>query len=314
VPSEIPPIHPVKQLATALDDALGLLSEFSPARELRGPTDQTPASLLDQCVALCEQQQASPREPIRTLHHLACTGGTLMSKCIAAMPNTQVLSEVDPLSTMQHNPNKPRFAPTDMVQLMRQSTRGVSSQIVIDLFLNNLETIYSETVHAGQRLILRDHAHSHFCIGGAIPDRPSFHELIQSRFPVLSVVTVRHPLDSFLSLKSNGWIQFNPPTFDEYCGRYIAFLNAHEGIPVIRYEDFVNTPQEVMSEICSRLEIPFSDQFIDLFSVFALTGDSGRRGNVIESKPRRPINADLAADLAGSANYRLLQERLKYDD
>jgi len=311
---KLPVPHAAEKLAATIDEALGLLKEASYAKELVSVDDQPPASLLDQCLALCAQQQAVQREAVRTVHHFACTGGTLISKCIAAMPNTHVLSEVDPLSTLQKQQSlKPRFAPTDMVTLMLQSTRGAAPELVVELFLNNLEIIYSDSIRVGQRLILRDHAHSHFCVGNEIPERLSFRAVIASRFPTLSVVTVRHPLDSFLSLKSLKWIHFSPPTFDEYCKRYISFLKTYKDIPIIQYENFVNTPHDIMNNICTILELPFSEQFIDLFSVFKLTGDSGRSGNAIEPRPRRLIDSKLTEEIKDSKHYAVLRTMLNYD-
>jgi hypothetical protein len=45
-----------------------------------------------------------PLEPfvVRTLHHVACSGGTLISRCLAALPDVVVLSELNP--TNRHGP------------------------------------------------------------------------------------------------------------------------------------------------------------------------------------------------------------------
>lgn len=308
-----PPIaRPVDQLVATLDDALSLLKEFAHSGETLGVSHKDPASLLEQCLSLCAQHQAVTPEPIRLVHHFACTGGTLLCKCIAAMPNVQLLSEVDPLSTVLEQPSKPRFASTDMVTLMRQSTRGATPELIIELFLNNLKIIHSDAVTLGQRLVVRDHAHSHFCFGREIQARPSLRAMVSSRFPIRSVLTVRHPLDSFLSLEANGWVNFWPATIDEYCKRYIAFLRAYEGVPVFKYENFIAAPQEVMRKLCFLLEIPYSDQFIDLFSVFKLTGESGRRSNFIEYRPRRLVNERLSKELDQSHHYQVLRTTLKY--
>ena len=44
------------------------------------------------------RQQTRPQgKPLlRTIHHLACTGGTVISKCLAAMPDVALISEVNP--------------------------------------------------------------------------------------------------------------------------------------------------------------------------------------------------------------------------
>lgn len=311
---KLPHSEDAEKLAEVLDEACFLLAEFSASSERAIAPSQNPASLLDQCLELCAQQKSVAPEPIRTLHHFACTGGTLLSKCVAALPNTQVLSEIDPLSKMQHKPEKPRFAPTDMVQLMRQSTRGATNELIIELFLKDLEVIYASTNQLGQRLVLRDHAHGQYCLGTEVEKRPDFRTIVSSKFPVLSLVTVRHPLDSYLSLKSNGWLHFSPQTLDEYCNRYIAFLENYVDVPIIRYEDFVASPSDTMRIICDRLNLPFSDQFIDLFGVFALTGDSGRSTTTIELKPRRPIDESLKQALDASEPYKRLANRLQYAD
>jgi hypothetical protein len=37
-----------------------------------------------------------PQEQIASIHHLACTGGTIISKCIASMRGVYFLSEISP--------------------------------------------------------------------------------------------------------------------------------------------------------------------------------------------------------------------------
>lgn len=301
-------------LIAALDDALDMLGEFSVSTELV-PVAGSPESLLDQCLELCEQAEATGPEPIRTLHHFACTGGTLISKCLAAMPNTQVLSEVDPLSTFLEIPGgPPRFVPTDMISLLRQASRSPNTDLLIEVFLAELGLVHVETLRMGQRLLLRDHAHGHYCHGPNIPRRLGLRDIVDMRFPIMSVITVRHPLDSYLALSANGWISYTPPGFDEYCRRYLVFLADHAGLPVVRYEDFVDAPQAEMQALCHLLALPYADDFVHVFDAFRLTGDSGRTGNAIERRPRRRVDDDTAAEAATSPHYPLLLQRLHYDE
>lgn len=302
----------VRNLIELLDEALILLRESSYISETLDKTTTPPASLLDQCISLCASQAVVKQESIRTVHHFACTGGTLISKCLAAMPNTNLISEVDPLNIPVKAPPNPQFVPTDMVRLLQQSTRGAQQSVIIELFVSNLEIVYLDATQKGQRLILRDHAHSHFCRGERVADRPSLRDIVAARFPVASVVTVRHPVDSYLSLKANGWMHFSPPTFDEYCGRYLSFLAAYQDVQTIRYEDFVSDPQGTMQSICEILGLIYEAQFIDLFQVFKLTGDSGRGSSIIEAMPRRAMEAEFAEEISNSANFMKLQRLLGY--
>lgn len=303
-----------KGLLETLEGALDLLEEFKSGNRLALPQNQSAVSLMEQCLVLCEQQLIEKREPIRTVSHFACTGGTLVSKCIAAMPNIQLLSEINPFSTMNIVPNQPSFAPTDIIKQMRQSTRGVSETLISDLFLNNLEIIHSESIRKGHRLVLRDHAHSQFCKSAEISTAPTIRSLVSSRFDTISIVTTRDPVQSFISTKQHEWIHFQPPTFDEYCKRYLAFLHSYSNDPVFKYEDLVHDPVSTMRLICDSLEIAFSDQFELLFSVFNLTGDSGRSkgGEAIRPLEDKDIDESLAREIEKSHHYPILAERLNY--
>ncbi|MEP7300649.1 MAG: hypothetical protein ABI699_03910 [Caldimonas sp.] len=303
----------VVKLTETLQDAVKLLQDaaYTPTAPRVDEAEQ--ATLLEQCLLLCEQQAATRPEPVRTLHHFACTGGTLISKCIAALPNVQLLSEVDPLSPIGVNPDKPRFAPTDMGAQMRQSTRGTSQDLLIRMFQGDLRLVFDEAVRNGQRLVIRDHAHSHYCIGDDVPDRPTLRELLPADLPLRSVVTVRHPLDSYASLVELRWAHFLPSTIDEYCARYLRFLKAYEGLTVIRYEDFVRTPRDVMRQLGQILDIPYAEDFAELRDAFKISGDSGRTGLAIEPRKRRAVALSLMAEAGRSENYHRLTSRLGYE-
>lgn len=292
----------------ALGVGADLLREFDMKRsEIASNRVQAIEELLQDC----EKLLASVRsEPVRTIHHFACTGGTLIAKCVAAMPNTQVLSEVDPLSRMTDNRT---FAPTDMVKLARASTRPVDSGLLIDIFLRSLSAIYDDAHDKGVRLVLRDHAHSQFCVQHYAGDRPTLREIVGQQYRTRSVVTVRHPLDSYLSLVKNRWLTFEPQTIEEYVQRYLAFLDRYEGCPTFRYEDIVANPVTTVAELCAALDLPFNNSFAETFSIYQLSGDSGRRGSIISARPRRAAPEDLAAEAARSAGMIKLCRRLRYE-
>lgn len=300
------------QLVALLDEACAVIEQYRPPAARRGLAAGDPTSLLEQCLALCSERDRRAPDPIRTLHHFACTGGTLVSKCLAAMPNVQLLSEVDPLSTMQYSAGGARFAPTDLIQLVRQSTRGASDALLARMFTASLSVIAEDCARRGLRLLLRDHAHSHYCIGDGIPLRPGLRELAAESGAVASAVTVRHPLDSYLSLLELGWANFRPAGFDEYCRRYLAFMADHDGLHVMRYEDFLDAPERELQRLCHALELEYRAGFEDLFGVFRLTGDSGRSSEVIGHRPGRPVPQALTEEIALAGYYEPLLERLGY--
>jgi hypothetical protein len=308
------PVEPKRAFRAAIRDALTLLDAHDVARpHPAAPPAVALPSLLEQCRALLAEASTHSPPPIRTIHHFACTGGTLISRCVAAAPGAHVLSEVDPLSPMPHR-SSPLFTPTDLIGLLRHGSRPVEPELLVATFLDGLQTVYDDARRRGIDLVLRDHAHSHFCWGDHVAPRPTLAEIVGRRFPVRSIVTVRHPLDSFLSLAAKRWSHFSPFTIEEYCRRYLMFLDRHRDVKIIRYEDFVRQPQGAMDEICAALGLVPAPHFTDVFPAIRLSGDSGRSGRRIAPRPRRPLAPDLLRDAQESPAFAALVARLGYDE
>jgi hypothetical protein len=300
----------LRLLSDTVSEALRLLEDA----QIRAPTIAATivptSSLLEECIELCRRVDALHEEPVRTIHHFACTGGTLVSKCVAAMPNVQLLSEIDPLSTLGSVSGKPRFAPTDLLTLWAQGTRPATQADIIDSFLVLLKLTLERTRQTGGYLVLRDHSHSHFCVDSFVRERPTLRELVDRIAPTLSLVTVRDPIDSYTSLVRNRWVHFRPATFEEYCSRYLTFLDAHRALPVVSYEDLVRDPSATMMVVCQILQLPFDETFDQLHSVFTLTGDSGRRSKNIGQRPVREERREYEFEASASPSYHALVKTL----
>lgn len=296
-------------LLRSIEDALELLEDRVGHTNGQALMAEPLPSLLEQCERMRDQITARPAAPVRLIHHFACTGGTLFSKCLSAIPNTRLLSEIDPLSPMTTR----QFAPSDLIRHLAHDVRGTDPELLIDIFLAGTVALYDWCEVRGQRLVLRDHSHSHFCTGGLqISQRPTLRDIIQRRLPALSVLTVRHPMESYLAVKEKNWFQFAPTTLEEYARRYLVFLDTYADAPFYRYEDMVEDPHEVFAQICDSLALPFSENIFDIFPVVALTGDSGRKGSVIAPRPRRVVPADVAAQAESSSVYTRLCSRMGY--
>ncbi len=303
------------ELLSALEGALELLQETDGldtdgSAELPAPSLP---SLLAQCADRVAAMDAAPTAPVRTLHHLACTGGTLIAKSLAAMPNTVMMSEIDPLSTLHLRTPRPPFFPTALIAGLRYSPRGIGDETILRVFGAALTALHGDLTARGLALVLRDHAHSQFCTAQDRHTRPTLHRLVADILPVRGVVTVRHPLDSFLSLRNNRWLHFKPDTLEEYCLRYDDFLTAHAGLPLWTYEAFVADPAKVIDEICTALDLPFSPGFEAMLSLMALSGDSGRSSPLIGVRPRRPTPPELEKSRHDSLAYTRLCRRLGYE-
>jgi len=242
---------------------------------------------------------------IRTIHHQAATGGTLISKCLAAMNDVRLLSEINPLG-----PVRLQYAPTDLVsQYLAQYEHDLDLRL--RYFSAQLNLLAGRAKQEGFTLILRDHSHPDFYSSNR--NSPSLLVALQSiGVSARSMVTVRDPIDSFLSCRLNGWLAEIGNSFEQYCARMIRFLDAYPGLPIFTFEEFCASPDEVLQRMCAYFEISFNPGFRDIFPRIHLTGDSGRRSSVIALPERRPLLDNDAQEISASKSYRVLCERLEY--
>ena len=123
---------------------------------------------------------------------------------------------------------------------------------------------------------------------------------------------MRDPIDSYLSLVNNGWLHFSPNNFEEYCSRILQMLECYSETDIFLYEDFVEVPEETLQNICKVLELSYSEFFIDLFSLEAITGDSGRSAGIISKRKRREMSDSLKAEVEGSKSYQIIKNKFGY--
>lgn len=305
-------------LQAELEAAVQLIRDHAPqgtvvpdSRSLRSLANTD--SLLDRCAAVVSQGNTG-KPLLRMIHHFACSGGTLFSKCLSALPNTYVLSEAHPFSTLHVNPKRAAYLPSDITTLARYAKIPEVDELAQTLFVEGVKSTEAHVSKQGGALVLREHSHSDYCVGKEVARRRSAQSVLEEHFEILSLVTVRNPVDAYLSLKSNGWIHFAPGTFEEYCQRFLLFLEDYSDCHLIKYEDFVADPANVMDETAKILQLECDDSFLDTFDLFQVTGDSGRSGSAIKSRPRRPVDQDLAQEFRSSATFKVIAERLDYSE
>lgn len=248
---------------------------------------------------------------IRTLHHFACSGGTLISRCLAALPDVVLLSELNPL-----NRHGPAFNPSHPLALLALQGEPLPQEVLRNEFQGQIEQVQALCAARGADLVIRDHSHSDFCRGAAVAPLQPVRAWLAPRGPLLSVVTLRHPLDSWLGLVAAGWhTQFQSSTLHSYCSRYQAFLTAYDDLDWIHYEAFCCDPIDVLRQLCYTLCLPCDTTALQRFSSIQLSGNSGRSSDQIQLRPRREIPAAVQAELDDPATAHelgLLCERMGY--
>ncbi|RAK09884.1 sulfotransferase family protein [Salipiger aestuarii] len=303
-----------RDLKLLVDDALALLSGSGFPVAIRRGNEPTPplGSLLTQCRNQVRVSAEAGPEPLRMLHHFACTGGTLVARALASQPNTMVLSELDPLSTMVPGPGV--FAPSDVILMARHTHAPPSDAAVGRMFSAALRSLRDDLAQEGRYLVLRDHTHSHFCTNADPTGRATIGAILARDLALRQAITVRHPLDSYASLLSMDWVANSLNLLDHYAGRYLIFLDAYPGVPIHYYEHFTEDPDDVCRQLAQDLDLPYSARWQDLLPMIRMSGDSGRKGMRIAPRARRPLPPALLAEVeAGCPAYEALCDRLGYD-
>ena len=256
---------------------------------------------------------------LRIIHHWPCSGGTVISKCIAALPNIIFLSEIHPYAYLRFmKEDEKSYLPTDLIQQLSFKRNGRNSNLCNSAFRGAICEINNSTYQINKILVLRDHSHIDFFVGPLPRNESLICQLFADKYDLLRILTVRHPLDSWLSIKKNNWdqsIQFN--SFDEFCSRIKYMLKAMKDVPIIYYEKFCVEPNLNVKKICQELKLSFEKSFLNKFHSLTISGDSGRGGKIIKPRERRESSMELKKEIHNSQNYidicRLLNYDIKYD-
>lgn len=247
---------------------------------------------------------------IRSIHHLACTGGSVISKAIAAQDDVVFLSEIAPAGATQ----SPRFDPLapfgQFCSNFPELTRDAEPRLRI--VRQQIEEIVEICEQNGKTLVIRDHAHSDFMLDKF--DRPLTPELLEQLGETRrAAVTVRYPFASYMSLSENNWLG-RVRNYADYCERYLKFLDAYEGAEIVRFEDFGAAPDEAIETLCKALDLGFNPDYQDEMFSQPVTGNSGResKARLIELPPVRAWSTTLNQELAGCRPHIELCKRLGY--
>jgi len=232
------------------------------------------------------------------------------------MNKNRLVSEVNPLGPFTGGIF---FEPTGLLSQYSKQYGRPDYEKLLQHFSDQLKIVCNISEETQTNLTLRDHNHNEYMSkelhnnGRPLIDGVNFYKKLWNLdLTTRSIVTVRHPLDSYLGCLSKGWVKKIDESLDTYSARYLKFLDDYSEMPIFKYEDICSDPIEKMTEICTYLEIPFDPDFVNKFHTVRLTGDSGRTSTDIGLKPRRDIPEQVKMQIETADHYIKLCERLNY--
>ncbi len=260
---------------------------------------------------------ASSGAPVRLLHHLARSGGTLISRCLASMQGVALLSEIHPAGAAVHYP---LYDPLDQARrwygLFDEAEAAKLGRTRPERFAAVVGLIGERCRAQGLALVIRDWSHLDF-IG--VPYRRETGGVLETvavlapHFALRRFATVRHPIPQWLSLKRlQGTTEL---TLERYLAGCHAFAKEAVATGFVRYEDFTRAPGDALAEIARALDVAYDPGFIDRWSSYRhMTGDTPALDEtaIAPWKPR-PLPPGLAKRFEANDDYRRTIALLGYE-
>jgi hypothetical protein len=124
-----------------------------------------------------------------------------------------LLSEVHPLAYLRVAQAYPYYFPTDLIQQLSLPHNGRDPALCVAAWNGAIDGLHSQLQAEGRILVLRSHSHVDFFSGVVPSTAPLVSRCLAPRHTLQQLLSVRHPLDSWLSLCDQGWHhQFRFPT------------------------------------------------------------------------------------------------------
>lgn len=256
---------------------------------------------------------------ILTLHHFAASGGTVISKILSTGLNVCLLNEVHP-QYVNFNPKS--FSPTTLMEefFVRYGNLHEGVDELLDKkFISDLSLLVEDKFFENRILILRDWTHGDFFErqsnrGSYLCDLLNISPLKTSLYHPL--VTIRNPIDNFLSGCRSGFFKAINDNFDVFCALYLEFYNHYKskGSIIIKYEDIINKTDNFQILLDQEYGIKFPENYRDLINRYNFSGDSGRSSGDLQVRPRRDEDLEIASELKTSDAFKILNQFFEYDE
>ena len=240
---------------------------------------------------------------VSLVHQLSRTGGTLFAKILGNNKNVILMSEVHPSRKGE--------------DIRKQCIENY--RIVIPKRLTSyLDCVKFLLETRDEKVIIRDLSHRDFLFKRS-KLRIASETILKEQFELRRISLARHPADQYLSM-----MNFKPikryMNLDLFCRGYVNYHNSIPSRGIVRYEDFINSPERTLSETSKFLNIELPQNGLDNFHTNKkVTGDkpeNGSRGfqlRQVTKMPRREGFEEVCKELRQNQQMMEICARLHYE-
>lgn len=217
----------------------------------------------------------------------ARSGGTLLNKCLGALPDTVVLSEVNPVGGGAGEQGVESYT-----TVREQAIHWYGIDVETDDFADGVVRLDVKCRENGKHLIIRDWSYVNFSDNELNRGNPS------GRFLTLEKLNGKLEIRTFAFVRDSidVWISRGCPDVNKFFCEYLEYVEQLDklGIRIFKYEDFCAAPMKVLKGICDYTGLEYSDVSESYMYFRHANGDTQgpSRGNVlagIKKLPRRVI-------------------------
>ena len=273
-----------------------------------------------------------------TLHHVAASGGSIVSQVLAAATNSVLISEINPLGSIHGCRGlKPHYDPTSLLWHLVYNSKDLSPKLKLRYFFGQLDISIEHVKGLSRNLLLRDHSHTTFNflnknlkynkkkLDSLFLESINYFYTQKSEtfdFPrIKPIISVRHPLDSYVASRKKGWLAAycgEEINLDNYCNGLLNFQNymKNEASAIIlRYEDLCMNLETCLENLFLNLGIEYRIPSLEEINLIKVTGKSGRKSDGIEIRERiiSDIDDSLKTQVEKSKHYKRYCELNGYE-
>jgi len=186
-------------------------------------------------------------------------------------------------------------------------------------FITAIKGIEQATRLRGQQLIIRDWSHVDY-LGPPVTNTPAkapaLLNALTPHFDVRSIQLVRHPLDTWLSLRRLNLIKKHNIDVLQFLSAYRCYLTSTAATHQLVYEEFLQAPDTQLKASCDSVGLHFDPQYHERwFNYDKITGDTSNGGSLrkepsIGLRPRRQCLDIDQSWLEDQDDYRFIIEKL----
>ena len=226
----------------------------------------------------------------------ARSGGTLLNRCLGSLENTVILSEVSPLGGGWGSRGEKSYT-----TIKEQAYNWWGINIESDDYFDGIVELHKICNEENKHLIIRDWSFINFVpyVNNKLnpPNRLLTFDGLRNYTDIIPFAFVRDSIDI--------WISRGTPPINKFYQQYLKYIEVllREGIRIFKFEDFVNDPNKIMSELCIFLNIEYSELFLNFENFNKINGDSfgsdsrGYKRSIIRPLPRKIIKKEKIQEI-----------------